>query len=310
MEKVLVILNPTSGRGSGSRSIEAIRAAMAEAGVEFDLELTTRPGEAIIMAANAQARGYPIVAAAGGDGTINEVINGMAQATPTGAPVATLAILPVGTGNDFSDMVGAPRKLITAAQAIRRGNTRQVDLGHAQIETAQGSISRYFDNNVGLGLEAQVTLESRKITWLRGFAVYLLAVFKSLRAFQYPHTQIEWIDAQGHPQRVDQPSLMVSIGNSRRTGGGFYITPDAELDDGLLDVGIVQSLSVPKVLMLLPQVMIGAHRNHPAIRLVRCRSLVLQCAPSTPLHTDGEVLSSQAHALSVTLEPRRLHVIV
>lgn len=309
MEKIFVVLNPTSGRGSGGRALEAIRWTMQQAGLPFDLYETTRTQEAIEVAREARLHGYRLVAAAGGDGTIHEVVNGLAQAAPIGAPVGPLAILPVGTGNDFASMVGTPLKLLDATHAIRAGRIRRIDLCHAQIRTADTTISRYFDNNLGVGFEAQVTVESRKITRLRGFSIYLMAVFKALHNYTVPRFQVYW-SAGARTYRVEQQSLMVSIGNSRRTGGGFYVTPDAEVDDGLLDVGIARAISTPQILALLPRVMMGTHRNHHAIRLVRCGSVSVVSDQPVPIHADGEILTDCARALSVTLEPKRLEVIV
>jgi diacylglycerol kinase (ATP) len=310
VEKIFVVLNPASGRGGGGRAVEGIRRAMRSASLSFDLFETTRPGEATEVACEARRSGYGIVAAAGGDGTINEVVNGLALAAADGEPVGPLAILPVGTGNDFASMVGTPPKLDAAVQAIRQARTRGIDLGHACIRTEEGLLSRYFDNNVGIGFEAQVTVESYKITKIRGFAVYLLAVFRALRSYQHPHLQIRWCTAEGETQRVDQESLMVSIGNSRRTGGGFYVTPDAVIDDGQLDLVIARGLNSLQILALLPRVMFGAHRNHPAVRMARCTSMSVVSNRPLPMHTDGEVITKSARALSITMEPQRLQVIV
>lgn len=310
MEKIFVVLNPKSGRGTGGQSVEVIRQAMNAAQIPFDLFQTTRGREAIEVAREAKRSGYGIVAAAGGDGTINEVVNGLAQAAAPGEPVGPLAILPVGTGNDFATMVGTPAKLSDAVNAIKRGQTRNIDLSHAQVRTQTGFLSHYFDNNLGLGFEAQVTVESYKITQIRGFAVYLLAVLKALRAYEHPRVQIQWCTPQGQTRRVEQHALMVSVGNSRRTGGGFYITPDAVIDDGMLDLAIARGLNTPQILALLPRVMVGAHRNHPAVRLTRCTALTIVSDIPVPLHTDGEVITEEALALSITLEPGRLQVIV
>jgi diacylglycerol kinase (ATP) len=310
VEKIFVVLNPASGRGSGGRAVEAIRRAMRAASLPFDLFETTRRGEATEVACEARRSSYGIVAAAGGDGTINEVVNGLALAAEHGQPVGPLAILPVGTGNDFASMVGTPPKLDDAVQAISRGRTRGIDLGHACVRTDEGLLSRYFDNNVGIGFEAQVTVESYKITQIRGFAVYLLAVLRALRSYQHPHLQIRWSTPQGQTRRVDQESLMVSIGNSRRTGGGFYVTPDAVVDDGQLDLVFARGLNSLQILSLLPRVMFGAHRNHPAVHMDRCTSMSIVSNLPLPMHTDGEVITRSARALSITMEPQRLQVIV
>lgn len=309
-KSVKVILNPYSNRGGAGQGMAALRSALAAADLSADVTPTSRPGEAIEMARQAKLDGYDLIAAAGGDGTVNEVVNGIAQATPAGQYVGPLAVLPMGSGNDFSDMIGMQRELAAGIQRIRDGQTRQIDLCLATIHEEGREFSRYFDNNMGAGFEAQVTVESRKITRLRGFAIYLWAVIRALRQYDQPQFQVAWTDAEGKVHQVDQRSLLVTLGNSRRTGGGFFMTPDAVMDDGLLDMGIARSLSTPKILTLLPQVMAGSHRNHPAMRFVRCTSVCIATRSPVPVHTDGEIVSVAALALSATVEPGRLTVIV
>ncbi|RME64189.1 MAG: diacylglycerol kinase family lipid kinase [Caldilineae bacterium] len=309
--KLKIILNPYSNRGGAGKQAERVQRLCQQAGLDFDLALTHRPGEAIDLARQARLDGFDVVAAAGGDGTVSEVVNGLVQATPPDQPVGSLAVFPLGSGNDFADMLGIPHRPEVCVQMIQQARTRQVDLGRAQITNAdQSSMVRYFDNNMGLGFEAQVTVESRKIQRLRGFAIYLVAVLRSLRAYEQPHFQVAWTDEAGQEHQVAHRSLLVSLGNSRRTGGGFYITPDAEMDDGLLDIAIAQALTTPRILMLLPKVLRGAHRNDPAVRLVRCRTAQIRVSAPVPVHLDGEVVSEEAQGASVSLEPGRLTVLV
>ena len=178
------------------------------------------------------------MAAAGGDGTVHEVVNGLAEATPADETVQGLAVLQAGSGNDFADMVGAAREIDAAVHAIREGNTRHVDLGLVEAFNGRNTLRRYFDNNLGIGFEAQVTVESRKIKRLRGFLIYLwatLRALRALRAYDQPHFEINWTDGAGNEHNAAKEMLLVSIGNSRRVGGAFFLTPDAVMDDGLFD---------------------------------------------------------------------------
>ncbi|HXF60655.1 MAG TPA: diacylglycerol kinase family protein, partial [Caldilineaceae bacterium] len=129
MGRIKVILNPYAGRGTGARLRERVAGALRQAGVDFDLVETTAPGEAIALAAAALREGYETVAAAGGDGTANEALNGLAQATPAGERIGRLALLPIGTGNDLADMLGIPRDLQAAAQRVQAGKVRRIDVG-------------------------------------------------------------------------------------------------------------------------------------------------------------------------------------
>ncbi len=311
METVKIILNSYAGRGNGARVAGAIQAAFRRGNVPFEITETTAPGEAISLAQRARLEGYEIIAAVGGDGTINEVVNGLALATPEGETVQGLAVLPAGSGNDFATMVGAAKNFDAAVHAIHQGNTRRVDLGRVEAFDGRSSCHRYFDNNLGMGFEAQVTVESRKIKWLRGFAIYLWAVIRAMRAYDQPHFEIGWTDGEGTVYEVAKPMLLVSIGNSRRTGGGFYLTPDAVMDDGLLDLVFADALSKVGILTLLPKAMTatGLH-GQKAVQFGQLRSVCIATQQPAPVHTDGEIISHRVEKLSVEVQPKRLEVII
>lgn len=310
MEQVKVILNPYAGRGTGGRAKPRLQAALTRAGVTFDLVETNGVGHAIELARQARNAGYSTIAAVGGDGTISEVMNGLAQATPDGQSVGKLGILPLGTGNDFADIVGCPRDLDAAARALAAGKTRRVDLGYTVITTEKEEIRRYFDNNMGVGFEAWVTLESYKIKRLRGALLYVVAALRTLRTCPAPFVDATWETANGVTQRRADAALMISIGNSCRTGGGFYLTPDAQLDDGLLDVGVAAAVSRWRILRLLPKALKGTHTSDPAITMLRCRSIRLACREELPVQVDGEVVTRNADLIEISVQPGRLEVIV
>ena len=311
METVKVILNPYAGRGRGGKVTGEIEAAFRRGNVPFEIAETSVPGEGISLARRARLDGYAIVAAAGGDGTVHEVVNGLAEATPEDEKVQGLAVLQAGSGNDFADMAGSARGIDAAVHAIREGNTRDVDLGLVEAFDGHNTLRRYFDNNLGMGFEAQVTVESRKIKRLRGFVIYLWATLRALRAYDQPHFEVSWTDGAGHENRVAKEMLLVSIGNSRRTGGAFYLTPDAEMDDGLLDLAFADALSQLGILNLLPRAMTrtGLH-GQKSVSFGRLRSARIAVRQPVPVHTDGEILSRNIERLSVEVQPGRLQVIV
>lgn len=311
MDAVKVILNPYAGRGRGGSVAGEIEAAFRRGDVPFEIVETSGPEEAISLARRARLDGYEIVVAVGGDGTVHEVVNGLAQATPEEEVVRGLAVLPAGSGNDFSDMVGAAREFDAAVHAIREGNTRSVDLGLVEAFDGSNTLQRYFGNNLGMGFEAQVTVESRKIKRLRGFAIYLWATLRALRAYDQPHFEVGWTDGDGNAHEAAKPMLLVSIGNSRRTGGAFYLTPDAIMDDGLLDLSYADALSQVGILNLLPRAMTstGLH-GQKAVSFGRLRSARIAVRQPVPVHTDGEILSRGVEKLSVVVQPGRLQVVV
>ena len=320
----MVILNPSSGRGSGARLLPSLRQILADRGVAYDLAQTEGLHHAVDLARQASLDGYETVVAVGGDGTISEVVNGLALAAGETEIVGTLGVIPVGTGNDFADMAGIPRKTEEALAVIRAGRSHLVDLGRFHIRgqtvqdgaaragAAQGQMQdeyRYFNNNLGCGFEAQVTVESRKIQRLRGFAVYLTAIFKALISYPLPDIAVSWTDEDGRAHQVDKQMLMISIGNSRRTGGGFYVTPDAIMDDGLYDLAMADGLSRGRIMVLLPKVMMGTHPGDPALTFVRARQIRITSPSILPVHADGEIISRNADELEITIQPQRLRVL-
>ena len=311
METVKVILNPYAGRGRGGKVADEIEAAFRRSNVPFEMAETSAPGEAVSLARRARLDGYAIVAAAGGDGTVHEVVNGLAEATPEDEAVRGFAVLQAGSGNDFADMAGAAREFDAAVNAIREGNTRDLDLGLVEAFDGHDTLRRYFDNNLGMGFEAQVTVESRKIKRLRGFAIYLWAALRALRAYDQPWFEVNWTDDAGNEHTVAKEMLLVSIGNSRRTGGAFFLTPDAVMDDGVLDLAFADALSQLGILNLLPRAMTRTGLlGQKSVSFGRLRSASIAVRQPVPVHTDGEILSRKIERLSVEVQPGRLQVIV
>lgn len=325
MGGVVVILNPRAGRGEGQRRKDRLTRALHEAGVDFELVETTAPGHGIQLAAEARRSGAEIIVAAGGDGTVNEVINGLAWAvdgigegeTPPDplaidpAPVVgTLALLPIGTANDLSDMLDLPRKAELLAQRIVQRRTRRIDLGCCLLTSPDQQLLRYFGNNMGLGFEAQVTLESYKISGVRGALRYLIAVLTAMRRFHSPEIQLSWRNGDDSWQRREHPALLVSIGNTERTGGMFYMTPGALVDDGLLALATARKVSVLGILRLLPKVLRGTHANDPVVEMAACREVFFECTEGAPVHLDGEVVMEDVIKAHIVVQSRRLEIIV
>jgi diacylglycerol kinase (ATP) len=293
--KAKIIVNPYSGRWKGQRSVPSVEAALREAGVDYDLVCTAGPDQAIELAREAALGGYRPVVAAGGDGTIGEVVNGLMQAA--GDQVAgPLAIIPLGSANDFIQTLGTPADIRGACQLLRTGQVRTIDVGRVN--------ERYFINDVGVGFEPQVTLESRKIKWLRGTLIYLVAVLRAVRDPIQAHMTIEWDGGQ----RVSRPILLVSVANGRCTGG-FWLTPHAELDDGELDFIFADALSRLQILRFLPEVMRKTHLDKEPVTYGRTRHIVITSDDSLPVVADGEIMSTEAHRLEIEVLPGRMQVL-
>ncbi|MFW5943068.1 MAG: diacylglycerol/lipid kinase family protein [Chloroflexota bacterium] len=289
---VKVILNPYANRWGAQAQAPAVRAAFAQAGVDCDLALTTAPREATREAFLAAQNGYEVVVAAGGDGTVSEVVNGLIQAAGDG-PTCPLGIMPIGTGNDFNDMAGLPRDLASSARVVAAGHTRQVDAGRVN--------DRYFHNNCALAMEPLVTIENTKIQRLSGNTRYVAALVRGLLKLQAWEMQISWDEGEHHG-----PMFLLSVCNSPRTGGLFYMSPTAQLDDGLFDVVLAPEMPKWQVLRILPGLFKGTHLNHPLVHRHRTRRLTIHSRPGTPIHADGEVISESETTVTYEVLPGKI----
>ncbi len=286
--KTIWIVNPTSGRGRGRAVAETLRARIAERGLGGEILMSTRAGEAIEHARRAPDGSRVI--AVGGDGTAHEVVNGIAGSRKV------FGLVPIGSGNDLSRALEIPTTIDGALDVIARGRTARIDLGRFG--------ERRFVNSLGLGFEAQVTIESRSIRRLRGFAIYLAALAKAMRRLRNPEMRIITDDAEFNGRR-----LLVCVGNGPRVGGGFLLTPDAKPDDGLFDVCLVAAMGHLALLRTLPRSLNGSHVGHPAVTMLRTRRLVIESPDGFPFHADGEVVEERCHRLEIEIEPLALEVL-
>jgi YegS/Rv2252/BmrU family lipid kinase len=301
MSKTTVILNPTAGRGAGSQLAPQIEAHLRDQGLEFDLATTNAPDHAVHLAKEAVDLGHERLIAIGGDGTFNEVLNGLMQAGGT-PDEAALGIVPIGTGNDMAYGADLPLEWQQACQIIAKGATRVLDVGHVQCDN---DAALYFGNGVGIGFDAIVNMESRKLKRLRGFFLYFVALMKTLMA--YYHAPVVAIDVDGETMNLS--SLMVSIMNGQRFGGGFYMTPDAQMDDGLFDVCVTGKVARPKMVGFVPRFMRGTHVTDRRVTITQGRQIAVAIETPWAAHVDGEVYGVGAKRFEVGLIPKRLRLI-
>lgn len=300
MAEHLVIVNPVAGRGAGERVIPRIVSLLREHGLSFDLVRTERPWHAAELARQAVVSGYRKVVAVGGDGTSNEVLNGLMAAREAGEGEAAMGVLCVGTGNDFAYGMGIPLDLEAGCAALARGQTRRVDVGHARG-------FRYFGNGIGIGFDAAVNVVASRLRRLRGFLVYLIAVLRTL-IFYYraPLTRIDLDD-----QSLELPALMISVMNGRRMGGGFLMAPFSQPDDGLFDLCIGGKMSQLEMLSFVPRFMKGTQVGDPRVTMARSRRVRVTVRDGTQVvHADGETLALDVRELDLEVIPQGLSVVV
>lgn len=295
-DKVKIILNTRGNPSYGQRQTALIQRALRSAGLKCDLATTRGPGHGLELARQAAGEDWPTIVAAGGDGTVNEVVNGI-MAAPTLQRDVALGIIPLGTANDLATMLGLPRSIEAACQRLAAGHTRQIDLGLVN--------GRYFANNSAVGLEPMVTLAHEQLRRVRGSSRYVLAALKAIASAHPWQMGITWDDGT-----FEGPTTLVSVGNSPRTGGAFYMTPQAKLDDGYLDFVYAFGMGRLRLLALLPRTFAGKHVNHPLVVQKRTRQLSITVEPASPIQADGEVFEKAAVKIDYRIVPHQLRVLV
>jgi diacylglycerol kinase (ATP) len=303
MNRYKVIVNPISGRGNGERSIPLIKNLLEQHGLSYDLVCTERPGHAIALAQQAAMDGYDVVVAAGGDGTANEVLNGLMQAKQAGAEAA-MGALCVGRGNDFAFGAGVPPTVEAGCDALAADHRRFIDVGW--VEGGLVPQGRCFGIGVGIGFDAVVGFEALKMKHLTGFASYIVAALKTI--FLYYRAPLLCIEYDDHV--VTQSSLMVSVMNGRRMGGGFMMAPESSPDDGLFDLCLATHVSRARIFPLILRFMKGTQAGHSAITIGRAQRVTVTAVEGVlPAHADGETVSIESRELTMRVIPRQLAVV-
>jgi len=288
---VKVILNPYANRWRAGSRVAEVRAAFTAVGLTPDIVQTSQPREGITLAETAAAEGCDAVVAAGGDGTLNEVANGLLRAAGNG-PTVPFGILPIGTANDFSDMVGLPRDLTQAARIIAAGKTRQLDAGRIN--------DHFFINNCAVAMEPMITLENIRMKRLSGEIRYVVALLKGLVKLKAWQMELRW-DGGGYTG----PTYLLSVCNGPRTGG-FYMAPEAAVDDGLFDFVFAPKVPKRTVLAILVRLFRKTHIFHPQVVYGRTTHITITSQPGTPIHADGEIIAEAATHIEYEILPGKL----
>jgi len=284
--RTLVIANPAARHGETERLIPVIGQLLAN--LPHDMQITEGMGHATELAAAAQ--GYDVVVAAGGDGTVHEVLNGLMRHPQNARPA--LGLLPTGSGNDTRRTLGVSTDLSQATLELATGERRRFDVGVCN--------GIYFNNSFAAGLDAKVTAKAveYKVTKSRsGLWLYLSALlnvlFTDLQSFDL---RVRFDD---DTQNQDIQTLIVAVTIGPTYGGGFLITPDALPDDGLFDVCMIDPLGLPEALVRLPFVIAGKHTRMAPVHMSRHTSLVIDCDQRVPAQIDGEVLLESHYEIEI-----------
>ncbi len=285
---------------------------LRDAGIVCPIVTTAAVGDGVPLARLLVQQGFEQIIVVGGDGTINEVLRGMLTATtpidtphlPT--PAASLAFIPIGTGNDFIRSLPdlRPNDIRGAVRRIIQGSTRCIDVGRAVVHTAEGQMTRLFLNNLALAIDAVVAAKVGTLQWLNGLPAYLVASLLALREFEPHPLQLRYDDSL-----VERTLLLATVTNGQYQGGGFHLTPDARLDDGRFDLCLVEPMPTLQALRYLPHGLRGTHTRLPPVQMARARQLEVTFAVPHVVVTDGEVVSRAAVRVQAEVVPAALRIV-
>ncbi len=300
-----VIVNPVSGHGLGEKSIPQIESSLQESGLDFTLVRTERVWHAAELAEGAARNGYDVIVCASGDGTVNECINGIMLAKKAGHNNVAFGVLGIGTGNDFAGGTGIPTNLNDGLKALKENKRKKIDLGF--VKGGYYPEGRYFGNGIGVGFDAAVGNEAVKVRWTRGLPAYLIGVIKTVFLYYNP-PQVEIV--LDDKETIKQVSLMISVMNGKRMGGGFKMAPDSKPDDGLFDLCIAETASKARIFALIPHFLGGTQESQPEVKMRRAKKVTIKSMDKTfPAHADGEFICLEGKDLALELLPLELEII-
>lgn len=296
-----IILNPASSSGRGAKMAPRLKEALHAHGLEFVLHRTDAPGHGERLVGEALQQGATHILAVGGDGTIHEVANGLLDRDAGSTP---MAVLPVGTGNDFYRMVGAPKDLQAVIRTLMSGQAKPFDVGHVTFPDA----SRYFVNLLGFGIDVEVLQRRERVRRLSGLAQYLAALLGAVASFEPVAATVTLDDGTSVSGRTTLAGI--TVGPS--AGGGFLLSPTATPDDGLLDLCWVDELSLFQILRYIPKVIRGTHAGLDVVELHRFRTAHVAAPEGGVVHVelDGELVRTPVATMDVRVVPGALSVMV
>ncbi|MGC9311218.1 MAG: diacylglycerol/lipid kinase family protein [Sediminispirochaetaceae bacterium] len=328
-----IIFNPTADHGKAIRHIAQIEATLDRHGIPYKLELTRSSGHAIELARDAAVQsvrgrqsegpGFSTIVAAGGDGTVNEVINGLMEAkSRLGAGAQKLGrhksgghkgifpafgVIPVGRGNDFSYGAGVPHSIEQACLLLKDPAAYDMDVG--RVSGGYYPEGRYFGNGIGIGFDTLVGLEAAEVTWIPGFLGYVYGALKML--IVYPSAPLVRIGMdEDETGGLETYTPQISLMNGRRMGGTFYMAPEGVNHDGLLDLCMAQGrLKRMQLLKAIGQYTRGSQAQNPVIytgRTARYRIETLE--GDLVCHADGETICTEGKELVVECFPGALQM--
>ena len=270
---LIVVANPSAGRGKAGKLIGKVDQLLLEMGLKHEIRISSSGEHLMELARDAGEQGVPIVGALGGDGTMSIVANALLGTS------SVLAPLPSGTADDFAKAIGMG-SVEKATRQLVNPRIESIDV----VRVTTGTVQRHYINVAGAGFDSEVNETANDMRVNLGAAgTYVASVLKTLPKFQPAAFRIELDD-----ETLELSAMLVVVGNSVSYGGGMRVTPQASIVDGLLDVCIVEAMSIPAFLRAFPKVFRGTHVNHPKVRMVRSARVRMEVDRRVQVYADGE----------------------
>lgn len=290
--RYFLIVNLIAGQGRCKELFPKVKLELDRRQIQYDLHFTNEPMEAVDVAKMGIEAGFSHIVAMGGDGTVNEVANGLLGSD------ATLAVIPAGTGNDFIRMLGIPGNPMQAIDTLLDGTTRTMDLGQVEDD-------RCFVNGLGIGLDAQVARDVLKMERLRGAPAYITAAVRQVFRFRaFPVT------LSTPEEQFELTCLSVGVANGIYAGGGFKLAPKADIDDGLIDISALGDYPKLERLFRLPKVRAGKHIDWQNVTYRQASEVTISSPNKLIAHVDGEPYRLPSDSFTVRALPQALRVLV
>jgi YegS/Rv2252/BmrU family lipid kinase len=294
MREAKVIVNPVAAGGKVGRRWPQLRDVLDRGGLCFDAELTERPGHATEIARGALDEGYRNIVSIGGDGTVNEVVNGLVveERVP---PEVVLSIVPGGTGSDFSRILNISRDPLQACEAVLGDTLRTVDLGKIRCLRDGRPIVRYFVNVAGVGFDGETSVRVNRMSKrISGTLPYLTALLVTLLSYKNKDVRLT-VDGEPYTGRYNS----VVVCNGQYFGGGMWVGPKAAADDGVFDVIILGDLTRPELVVNIPRIYRGTHLTHPKVASLQGREIKIEAQQRMFMQAEGELIGETPASFSV-----------
>jgi YegS/Rv2252/BmrU family lipid kinase len=290
--KTLVILNPASGKGRGGKLLKTIRNYLSEHLIECTLIITESIGHATEIA-RIESKNFQKIIVGGGDGTLNEVLNGLDLTVGN-----LLGLLPVGSGNDFAKALKLPKPFLNNLNLVFSDKPKSFssDIGHVDIYTENNELirSNHFANSCGIGFDAYVAHLNQSNKVFTGLPSYIIAIIKAL----WEHNSVE-ISATFDEREYNGEKLFICIGNGETAGGGLYLTPGAVINDGYLNFTVVEKISRLKLLGYLPLAVVNRLSGTKYVKMDKFKSASIRLKKPFYVHNDGEIVAESASIINI-----------